>query len=97
MLPYLVDSFNRSLTYGIVPNAFKTALVKPFKPSKSGREILKHYRPVSNLPFVSKVLKWLVVSRFLNYISENSLDEPLQSAYESGHSTETALVNVYFH
>ena len=56
--------------------------------------ILKNYRPISNLPFLSKVLERIVASRLKAHISSNSLDEPLQSAYKPGHSTETALLKV---
>ena len=41
-----------------------------------------------------KTIKHAVTSQPTQHISENSLLEPVQSAYRSGHSTETALVKV---
>ena len=49
---------NESLTTGTFPTGFKTALVRPLlkKPSLD-RDIRSHYRPVSNLSFLGKVLE----------------------------------------
>jgi hypothetical protein len=63
------------------------------KPSLD-KEDLKHYRPVSNLPYVGKITEKMVVSRLESFLSENKLHEPLQSAYSANHSVETALLKV---
>ena len=57
-------------------------------------ENLKNYRPVSNLPFLSKVLEKVVLDQLLNHLQSNNLVYPLQSAYRSAHSTETALLKI---
>ena len=50
-----------------------------------------NYWPVSNITVLSKV----VVAFPLNkYVINNNLNESLQSAYKSDHSTETALIRV---
>ena len=54
--------------------------------------ILKNYRPVSNLTFVSKVIEKAVYFHLNKYLFNNNINESLQSAYKSGHSTETALI-----
>ena len=55
---------------------------------------LKNYRPVSNLHFISKIIEKLVVQRLEDHLCKYSLFDPLQSAYRSSHSTETALVKI---
>ena len=55
---------------------------------------MKHYRPVSNLPFLSKVLKRIVLKQFLQHLQSHSLLKPFQSAYRKCHSTETALLRI---
>ena len=55
-------------------------------------ENLKNYRPVSNLPFFSKITEKIVLLQLSQHLESNSLLYPLQSAYRLGHSTETALL-----
>ena len=55
--------------------------------------LLKNYRPVSNLPFLSKVLE-RVVTQLMTHLETHNLFEPSQSAYRKCHSTETALLRV---
>ena len=42
---------------------------------------LKHFRPVSNLPFVSKVLEKAALRLLQNRLSDNGLLDVRQSAY----------------
>ena len=86
---------NKSLSTGIVPQHFKHALVKPLlKKANLDPNCLKHYRPVSNLPFLSKVLERIVLKQLLHHLESHNLLEPFQSAYRKCHSTETALLRV---
>ena len=95
LLPYITNIFNTSLTSGIVPNCFKQAIIKPLLKNYSlDPNILSNYRPVSNLPFLSKVLERLVINQLMNHIKSNGLQELYQSAYKSMHSTESALLKV---
>jgi exonuclease III len=94
--PILTHIVNASLSQGIFPDEFKTALVKPLlkKPSLNCEE-LKNYRPVSNLSLASKLVERAASKQLNAYLTENGLQEPHQSAYRQGHSTETALMHVY--
>ena len=55
---------------------------------------LSNYRPVSNLPFLFKVLERIVLSRLSQYLIDNNLYDDHQSAYRSNHSVESLLSNV---
>lgn len=55
---------------------------------------MSNYRPISNLPFVAKVLERVVVGQLQDHFSVSRLLEPFQSGFRSGHSTETALLRV---
>jgi hypothetical protein len=57
--------------------------------------VLSNYRPVSNLSFISKILEKVVSKRLNDHKTEHNLHEPFQSAYRSGHSTETAVLRVH--
>ena len=52
------------------------------------------YRPISILNTISKVIERLVLGRLKQHIQESGSFDVLQSAYRTGHSTETALVSV---
>ncbi|CAC5421612.1 unnamed protein product [Mytilus coruscus] len=96
LLPSITDIVNTSLSEQCVPLSFKQAVVRPLlkKPSLD-KEVLKNYRPVSNLPFISKTLGKVVDSRLENHMSSYSLHDTVQSAYRACHSTETTLLRVH--
>jgi hypothetical protein len=96
LLPYISATVNLSLQSGEVPTLFKSAIVTPLlKKASLDHNMLKNYRPVSNLPFLSKVLEKVVAQQLKKHLSDHSLLEPLQSAYREFHSTETALLKVH--
>ena len=80
---------------GVVPTTLKHANVVPVlkKPSLD-KDLMKNYRPVSNLTYLSKILEKVVAKRLLDHMAHNNLHETLQSAYKPAHSTETALLRV---
>ena len=51
-------------------------------------EDLKNYRPVSGL------VERAVAKQLVDHIPRHCLDNSYQSAYKSGHSTETALLSI---
>ena len=73
----------------------KSAVVNPLlkKPSLDPN-VLKLFRPVSNLPFVSKLIAKLVLDQLFSHLNHNNLWHTFQSAYHPKHSTETALLRV---
>ena len=79
---------------GVFPQDLKEALVKPLLKKANLELIDKNYRLVSNLEFMGKTIEQAVTSQLTQHISGNSLLEPMQSAYRSGHSTETAPLRV---
>ena len=56
IIPIVTSIMNMSLSVGIVPQCFKHALVKPLLKASLDPNCLKHYWPVSNLPFLSHSL-----------------------------------------
>ena len=79
----------------MIPKSLKTAHIRPLlKKTGLDSDILKNYRPVSNLTFISKVIEKVISGRLNEHLINNSLFDPLQSAYRDKHSTETALFKV---
>jgi len=95
LLPFLVELYNRSLLTGSVPTVFKAAYITPLqKKPELDPDDVRSYRPISNLPVLSKLLERLVARQLLDYLNAASLMPDLQSAYRAYHSTETAVLKV---
>ena len=93
-LPTVLDIFNSSLKHGVFPDLFKQADVTPILKSGLDSQQLSNYRPISNLPFLNKLLERVVADRLLDHIEHLNLGETFQSAYKLHHSTESALIRI---
>ena len=92
LLPVLTQMINISIETFNVPVQIKEAMIRPkLKKESLVHEVYSNFRPISNLKFISKMTE-NSVSYQLNYLRDNDLEESLQSAYKTFHSTETALV-----
>ena len=80
LIPMVTILVNLSLQSANVPDSMKQALVTPLlKKDDLNPEVLKNYRPVSNL---SKVLERVVAARLTNYMTINQLHEPMHQHTE---------------
>ncbi len=58
LVPVITDIINLSITNSIVPQYLKEAMITPIlKKPQLDVQSLNNYRPVSNLPFISKVIE----------------------------------------
>lgn len=93
--PGLLLLINKCLSTGSFPNSLKVAVVTPYlKKTNLDPSTLSNYRPISNLPFISKILERVVLIQLQSYLSANSLHETFQSGFKALHSTESALLRV---
>ena len=93
ILSSLTDLFNSSLASGIFQQCFKSAPDTPILKKRCLRNNdLNKYRTVSNLCFIADILEKLVLSKVSSY--SHNLKNTCQSAYRTGHSTETALLKI---
>jgi len=95
LAPAVCALFNRSLSSCTVPACFKAADVKPI-PKISKPTDLCHFRPISLLPLLSKVLERIVLDNWIfPYVSSNF--DASQFAYFPGRGggTTTALTLLY--
>ena len=69
---------NASTDSSCVPRALQCAQIRPLlKKPTLDPDILKHYRPVSNLPFIAKVLEKVEYIRIERHLVSNGLHEEL--------------------
>ena len=95
LAPIIVHIINTSFRENSVPNKLKHALVTPIVKDKNGNiDDFKNYRPVSNLPFISKVLEKVAYCQINHHIESNKMHSKFQSAYRAYHSCETAMIKI---
>ena len=94
--PVLTAMVNQSLQKSSVAETLQKALVFPtIKNPYGDREALTNYRPVSNIPFLSKLLEKVVLGQLNDYLKRHSLLGKHQSGYRVGHSCETLLASMF--
>jgi Reverse transcriptase (RNA-dependent DNA polymerase)/Endonuclease-reverse transcriptase len=93
--PVIARLANLSFQAGRFPSSYKRAQVLPLL-KKAGLDSTSpaNYRPISNLSTASKVLERLVLARLRPHLLSSNNFSQYQSAYRTGHSTETALLEV---
>ena len=94
LLPSIKHIINSSIALSHVVRSHKTAAITPVLKKANLEPILKNFRPVSNLMYISKLIERVISTQLHQHLLVNNILEPMQSAYRRFHSTETALLMV---
>ena len=81
LLPLITRIVNLSLSNGEFAECWKVSIIRPLIKKKGLECILKNYRPVSNLSFISKLVERACLDQFMSFIENNKLLPSYQSAY----------------
>lgn len=93
IMDYVVHIINVSLTTGVFPVMWKTAVVIPC-PKIEHSSSLNDLRPLSILPALSKFIEKIVAYQLKIFLEQNNILPGLQSGFRNKHSTQTALMKV---
>ena len=94
LFPLITHILNASLTSACFCEEWKTSVVKPLLKKKGIDLQEKNYHPVSNLPFISKLVEQAILMQFYKHCREHHLLPDFQSAYRKGYSTKTSLKKI---
>ena len=84
--------FNSSMECGIFPDNWKLAKVTPI--FKSGHKSDPHnYRPISIISVFTRICERIIHDQLYDFLKENSILMPNQSAFRKLHSTTTSLID----
>ena len=70
--PVLLNIVNHSLSHGEVPKSWKLAVITPL-PKTVNASAPSHYRPVSILPAITKIIERIVQQQLVQYFTDNCL------------------------
>ena len=98
IVPLIIDIvtklINKSLTEGAFSKHWKTAIICPLLKKPGTELIASSYRLVSNLPFLSKIVEKIVLTRFNKHHDKYQLMPGYQSAYRKNFSSETTIIKI---
>ena len=91
LLPELTEVINITIRNGRFPSRWKCAKVLPAYKNKGNRFDIKYYRPLSNLPEVSKLAERAMHDQLSEYLRANDLIHSNHHGFLRNCSTSTAL------
>lgn len=88
----LCHIINYMFKEGTFPDQLKVGKITPVL-KKGDAEVVPNYRPICILPFFSKIVEKLIVTRLTKYFDKFNLLSPHQFGFRPGFSTEHALIS----
>ena len=94
LIPHLCTLVNKSLLSGSCDGIKESTIVPLLKKAGLDPDILKNYRPVADLVFLSKLTERAAGKQLYEHMTLNKLHCKYQHAYKACHSTETLLLHI---
>ena len=92
LAPVLSAIFNNCVKKSVFPDVFKTARVIPIH-KKNSKFMPSNYRPVSTLPFISKIFERSMLKRLTRFFNKHDLLYKNQFGFLKNKSTTDAVLN----
>ena len=94
ILPAVTHIVNLSIQHTAFPSMYKIAKVIPLLKKDDPLEP-KNYRPVAILCILSKVIERTIFIQIVEYMNTNEFFHPNHHGFRAGHSTSTAMIQMY--
>ena len=95
LYPLFLQMVNSTITESYFPDLLKFASVSPkIKDPKLDPNNFQHLRPISSLPFLSKIIESTIYIQLDEHLTSHGLYPTNQSAYRRNHSCETTLTKL---
>ena len=95
LAPHITHLINRSISTSIYPDILKVSKIFPIlKPNKDMHEI-DSFRPINNLPVIDKNFSEHIKHHLMIFLDNNNIIDINHHGGREGHSTTTAIINVY--
>ena len=88
----LMNIINSSFSHCKFPDSLKIAKITPIH-KKGDVKVCSNYRPISCLPFISKIFERSIAYRILSFFSKHSLFSDKQFGFLKTRSTKDAIFN----
>ena len=88
----ICDLINQSMDQCVFPDSLKLAKIIPVHKRGDWRTP-SHFRPISILPYLSKIFEKIVYNRLIDHFSINNILTPLQFGFRKNVSTLDAIVH----
>ena len=92
ILSVLTNLINSCFSNGIFPDCLKIGTIIPIHKKEDILDV-KNYRPITLLPYLSKIFERALYVRLLNYFVRNDLFTKNQFGFLQGKSTSDAVLN----
>ena len=84
---------NQSILQGVFPAELKIARIIPLYKGEDNQRI-HNYRPISVLPFFSKIFEKIVFKHLIEFLNDNNILYEYQFGFRKHHSTSHALITL---
>ena len=89
----LTHCINMSIVQGDFPDTLKIAKVIPIYKGDD-EQMVQNYRPISILPFFSKIYEKIIYNHIINFLTINCILYDKQFGFRKGHATNHAIITL---
>ena len=89
----LIFLINQSIAQGVFPAELKIARVIPLYKGENN-QLIHNYRPISVLPFFSKIFEKIIYKYVLDFFDDNNILYDHQFGFRKHHSTSHAVITL---